>query len=302
MSTLTGMLGEEPGIKILDFSQIVIAVVTANFEPNEVNIDMMRHVALNSIRYNILKFKKKYPITVLAYDNGENDYWRRDISYYYKKHRKLVHEEQKEEGGWDWDNIYKCLNIIKQEMKEYFPYISIDVDRAEADDIIGVISKKYGLERDILIVSSDGDFTQLHNGSVRQWSPIMKKWVTFKFGSARRDLLMKIIKGDQKDTIANIKSEPDYYLTREKGDRAPVISKKFLAPLLEAKDPKSLLSGKELERFIENEKLLDLDLIPANIQDEILRQYEIKPAGRGKIYKYLVKNRLTKLMANVDDF
>lgn len=300
--SLTSLLGEEPGIKILDFSQIVIAVVVANFKPNEVNIDMMRHVALNSIRYNVAKFNKKYPITVLAYDNGQDGYWRRDISYYYKKHRSLVHEEQKEEGGWDWDNIYKCLNIIKQEMKDNFPYISIDVDKGEADDIIGVLSRKFGSSRDVLIISSDGDFTQLHYGDVRQWSPRDKKWVTVKYGSPRRDLLMKIIKGDQKDTIANIKSAPDYFYTREKGDRAPVISQKFLAPLLEAKDPKSLLTGKELERFIENEKLLDLSLIPDNISEEILRQYEVKPAGRGKIYSYLVKNGLTKLMTNVSDF
>lgn len=300
--SLNTFLGEEPGIKIIDFSQIVIAAVTANFKPNEVNMDMMRHVALNSIRFNVKKFKKKYPITVIARDNGENGYWRRDLAYYYKKHRKLKHEEEKEDGGWDWDNIYLCLNTIFKEVQENFPYICIDVDKAEADDIIGVLSQKYGPVRDVLIISSDGDFTPLHKYGVRQWSPMMKKWVTVKHGSPRRDLLMKIIKGDQKDTIANIKSKPDYFLTREVGDRAPSISAKFLAPLLEAKDPKELLTGDELKRYEENEKLLDLDLTPDNIRIEILRQFEIKPPGRAKIYKYLVKNRMTKLMQDMDDF
>lgn len=302
MSNLSALMGEEPGIKVIDFSQIVIAAVTANFEPNDVNMDMMRHVALNSIRFNIKKFKKAYPITVIARDNGANGYWRRDLAYYYKKHRKVKHEEEKDEGGWDWDNIYTCLNTVFNEVKENFPYICIDVDKAEADDIIGVLSKKFGPVRDVLVISSDGDFTQLHKYGIRQWSPMMKKWVKCKHGSPRRDLLMKIIAGDQKDTIANIRSEPDYFYTREKGDRAPVISKKFLAPLLEAKDPKEVLTGKELQRYEENEKLLDLDLIPANIEQEILRQFEIKPAGRGKIYKYFVKSGLTKLMTEMDDF
>lgn len=300
--SLSTFMGEEPGIKVLDFSQLVIAAVTANFEPNEVNMDMMRHVALNSIRFNCKKFNKRYPITVIARDNGENGYWRRDLSYYYKKHRKIKHETEKDEGGWDWDNIYLCLNTIFKEVQENFPYICIDVDKAEADDIIGVLSKTFAEERDFLIVSSDSDFTQLQKYGVSQWSPLLKKWVKCKHGSPRRDLLMKIITGDQKDTISNIKSKSDYFLTREKGDRAPAISKKYLAPLLEAKDPKILLSGEELKRFEENEKLLDLDLIPDNIEKEILRQFEIKPAPRGRIYKYLVKHGLTKLIADMDNF
>lgn len=294
-------MDEKPGVKVIDFSQIVIAVVTANFEPNEVNIDMMRHVALNSIRNNVVKFNAKYPITVIARDNSTNNYWRRDLSYYYKKHRKLNHEEEKAEGGWDWDNIYECLNIIFAEIKENLPYICIDVEKVEADDIIGVLALELK-DRDILILSSDGDFTQLHKGNVRQYSPLMKQWVKFKHGSARDDLLFKIITGDQKDTIANIKSKPDYYLTREKGDRAPSITKKFMAPLLESKDPKSLLTGTELERFIENEKLLDLTLIPEEYKIEILRQFDIKPAGKAKLYKYLLKHKLNKLMEKINEF
>lgn len=300
--TLSTLMGEEPGIKIIDFSQIVIAAVTANFEPNDVNMDMMRHVALNSIKFNIKKFSKQYPITVIARDNGENGYWRRDIAPYYKKHRKAKHEEEKDAGGWDWDNIYTCLNTIYYEIKENFPYICIDVDKAEADDIIGVLSKKFGPVRDVLVISSDGDFTQLHGYGIRQWSPMMKKWVKCKHGSPRRDLLMKIIAGDQKDTIANIKSKADYHLVREKGDRAPSISQKFLAPLLEAKDPKTLLEGDLLKRYEENEKLLDLNLIPANIEQQILEQFEVKPAPRSRVYKYMIKNRLSKLLPDVSEF
>ncbi|QHJ78854.1 MAG: hypothetical protein [Caudoviricetes sp.] len=302
MNDLTSVMGEQPGIQIIDYSQILIAAITANFEPNDVNMDMMRHVALNSIRHNVLKFKKRYPVVVIARDNSVNGYWRRDLAYYYKKHRKIKHQEEKDEGGWDWNNIYTCMNTVFAEIRDNFPYICIDIDKAEADDIIGVLSRHMGPVRDVLVVSSDGDFTQLHQYGIRQWSPMMKKWVKCKHGSPRRDLLMKIIAGDGKDTIANIKSKSDYFLTRETGDRAPNITKKYLAPLLEAKDPKELLSGTELERFIENEKLLDLTLIPDNIEKEILRQFEITPAPRGRIYKYLVKNRMVKLLNNVSEF
>ena len=71
--------------------------------------------------------------------------------------------------------MYDKLNLLKSELAEWFPYKLIQVDKAEADDIIAVLVDFLG-ER-TLILSSDKDFVQLHNFNVRQYSPIQKKFV-----------------------------------------------------------------------------------------------------------------------------
>ena len=69
----------------------------------------------------------------------------------------------------DWSSIFNSLNKIREELKEFFPYKVIQVETAEADDIIatlvmnreeklnGVVSE----QEPILILSSDKDFVQL---------------------------------------------------------------------------------------------------------------------------------------------
>jgi 5'-3' exonuclease len=53
------------------------------------------------------------------------------------------------------------LSKFKQELKDNFPYKVIDVEGAEADDIIGTLVPRHIMHEDILIISSDGDFLQL---------------------------------------------------------------------------------------------------------------------------------------------
>ena len=38
--------------------------------------------------------------------------------------------------------IYECLDYVKEELDNGFPYNVIEVDNAEADDVIGTLSKK----------------------------------------------------------------------------------------------------------------------------------------------------------------
>ena len=80
---------------------------------------------------------------------------------------------------YDWNEIFTALNSIRDEIRENAPYKVIQVERAEADDIMGTICTEHGQQlggEPILILSGDKDFQQLQTYSnVEQYSPILKK-------------------------------------------------------------------------------------------------------------------------------
>lgn len=290
---------KDDNMVIVDYSQIVISTLMATMKPNEeIDENLIRHIVLNTIRHNVIKFRKEYPDIVIAVDNAKKGYWRRKVAHYYKKSRA----EGREKSEWDWDTIFKGMASVKEELIENFPYTVIDQDYTEADDIIGVLVERFSPVRKILIVSSDGDFTQLHNKNVKQWSPMGKKFVKPKNGSPRNDLIFKILKGDKKDGIAPLKCRADYWMTKKEGERAPSVTKKELLAAFDHENPIELYEKFE-DRYKENERLLDLTKIPQKIKDGILNKYEkYERAPRSKIYPYMVKMKLSKLTESISDF
>ena len=292
------------GTNLIDFSQIVISTIMHTYnEGDKIDTKLVRHVVLNTLRYNVLKNKQLYPNIVICVDNSKDGYWRRKLCYYYKKNR----HDKREESEWDWEGIFEGMHTVIAELKETFPYIVIDNPHTEADDVIGVLAEYISLnhpETPILITSSDGDFTQLQiHPKVKQWSPMQKKWVKPKHGSPTRDLLYKIIKGDKKDAVAAYTSPSDYWITRLDGEKQKSIKTKFMAEVFEAKDFKSMFEGEELRRIKENEILLDLRRIPDSIKNPILHEYLHQvPAKRGGIYRYFVKHALVKLLDVSSEF
>lgn len=303
-------LRNSDGIVLVDFSQICISTITAMYKPNDtLDIDMLRHVILNTLRSNVFKFKKQYPDIVIAIDNGEGGYWRKVEAWYYKFSRK----SGRDKTGLDWDTIFKAMSTVKEELKQIFPLYVIDIPGLEADDIIGHISKLYSPVTKVLIVSSDGDFTQLHNKRVKQWSPMQKKYVKFKNGSGQRDLWFKVIKGDKKDGIAGFLAPNDHYTLDADPDtgkkpRAPSVSAKVLASLIDSDvnnldEVKTKVTAEQFERIKENLVLLDLNNLPewvTKIIEEQLNNYDL-PNGR-RLYSYTITHRLSKLRANIQDF
>ena len=55
--------------------------------------------------------------------------------------------------------------------------------------------------------------------------------------------------------------------------------------------------------WLRNKILIDFDLIPKDISDAILKQYnEEKKYQQGQLMNYFIKNRLKYLMENMGDF
>lgn len=311
MSSLNFLLEDEDqlkaGVALVDFSQLALATVTHTYlnrdEPLE--LDFIRHLILDTIRYNVTKFKNEgYDKFIFCIDNAKPMYWRREFAWYYKKLRKI----SRDGSSFDWDQYYKIIEVIIQELQMYMPYIFINVSKAEADDCIGVLVKKLTLQGiPVIIVSSDGDYSQLHKfPNVKQWSPMHKKFVTSKSGSPKLDLFTKIIKGDKKDTVSGIKVRSSFYLDKLEGERTPQSSAAFVESLVDAENDEAiqkLLTEDQWKRFVENRILIDFDYIREDIQEAILKAYdEAKPAPRGKIYSYFVKKGLKKLLTETNSF
>ena len=310
LSETDHVLKDSKGIVIVDFSQIAISTITAMYKPNdELSVDMLRHVILNTLRANVFKYKNKYPDVIIAVDNAKGGYWRKQEAWYYKYSRK----EGREKSDFDWKTVFDAMDTVKNELRDIFPLRIIDERGLEADDIIAVIAKAYSPVVPVLIVSSDGDFTQCHNKNVKQWSPMQKKWVKSKNGGPQRDLWMKVLRGDKKDGIAGFLAKSDHYTLPADPDtgrkpRAPSVTKKIIAELIDSDvnnldEVRSKVTNEQFERIKENLLLLDLNNLPQWVTDAVLKQvneYDV-PNGR-KLYSYTIKHRLTKLRDNIQDF
>ena len=253
-----------------------------------VDEDMVRHMILNSVRLYRNMFKEKYGEVVLTYDSRH--YWRRDFFPQYKASRRKSREKDLK----DWDNIFSALNMIKAEFKENLPYKYLEVYGAEADDIIGTLCKKES--EPIMIVSGDKDFIQLHKyNNVHQYSPIVKKHIT----GHNPDTYIRthILKGDTSDGVPNVLSVDD---TFTEGIRQRPLGKKKIETWLESMDS---MPDETKRNYQRNEKLISLDKIPQDLEEQILSEIDAAPHGdRSKLLNYFIKNRLKELTESIGDF
>ena len=288
---------------LIDFTQIAIGslMVAINRGGQEVDDTLVRHLVLNNLRYYRSRFTEKYGELVICCDSKH--YWRRDYFPNYKANRK----KDRESSGYDWNFIFTTLNNVRDEIKEYFPYKVIEIYGAEADDIIAILTKQVQDDPDNIIISSDKDFIQLHGLHVQQYSPVSKKLVNDT--SPLEYLREHIIKGDRSDGVPNVLS-PDDTFTESK--RQKPIRKTMLITLTEAMDkwePKDLFQLAKCNRdtwvrnWQRNETLIDLDRIPNDLRDEILREFNNAPTGdRSKLFNYFVEKKLNNLIQSIGDF
>ena len=284
---------------LVDFNQIAISNLMINLKMSHIDgveEDMLRHMILNSLRFNRNKFNKDYGELIICCD-GRNT-WRKDVFPFYKQNRKKTRDA----SGYDWGKIFNVLNTIREELDEYFPYKVIHIDKAEADDIIAVLAKNL-IDEKVLILSGDKDFMQLQKfDNVKQYSPVQKKFLRVK--NPKEFLFEHIARGDVGDGIPNCLSKDSTFVT---GERQTPVTKKRLEEWMQA----GKVNYKDGEvGFDRNRRLIDLDYIPEDLRNEIILQYEAaKPLHSGDelvarrgLLNYFVKNRLSKLMPNIQEF
>ena len=284
---------------LIDLNQVLLSGLMAQISGQKnVNLeeDLIRHLILNILRNHIKNFKSDYGEVVLCCDNRK--YWRKDFFPFYKASRK----KNREKSNLDWNLIFNMLAKFKDELKENFPYKVIDVEGAEADDIIGTLVPRHIAHENIVIISSDGDFLQLQKYNtgkytVKQYNPAQKKFL--KSENPVEELKQKIIQGDKGDGIPNIFSPNDCFV-REL--RQKPITKGTLSKLL-SEDIVKENNDYVKAGFLRNQTLIDLSYIPKEIKESIINNYEdMKPAPRNKLFNYFVEKKLMNLMDNLGEF
>ena len=255
---------------------------------------MVRHMILNSLRMYRQMFNEEYGELVICYDSKH--YWRRDYYPEYKASRKKTRDS----SGHDWDDIFEFLNMMKEEIKDNFPYKVLEVYGAEADDIIATLCHELEFDNGkTLILSGDKDFVQLQKyTNVSQYSPITKKFVN---GIDPNEYLYEhVLKGDTGDGVPNVLSPDNTFVD---GLRQKPLSKKkiteWAGPMCE-----QMLPNDEVKRnYQRNKKLIDLTQSPDELFIECKKAYDDAPEGdRSKLLNYFIKNRLQELMSNIGDF
>lgn len=276
---------------LIDFTQTIIAGLMAQLKINdgEVSEDLLRHMILNSVRNYQKRYSGDYGQIVLCTDAANP--WRRDYFPQYKANRKKARDA----SDMDWKFIFDTLHKVKMEIKENFPYKYMYVENCEADDIIAVLTKHYSDKEDILIVSGDKDFQQLHKyRGVQQWSPNLNRMIKCE----EPELFLKehILRGDKSDGIPNILSNDNCLDEgiRQTPLRKPVVDK-YMRITIENDD-------KYYRNYLRNETLIDLDKIPSDIESNILTEFTHLEVPSGLVFDYLRKHRLNDLLDNIEDF
>ena len=285
---------------IVDINQIMISNLMVQISGRnavELNEDLVRHMVLNSLRAHNKKFRKEYGEMVIACDS--KNVWRREIFPNYKAGRKA----NRAKSEHDWDAIFSMLHNIKNEIKTFLPYKVIEIETAEADDIIATLIKRTKRiiapehKKNVLILSGDKDFIQLHDKNVKQYNPVLNKFV----GKGEEPSLYikeHILKGDRSDGIPNVLSDDNVFV---EGRRQRPLSKKKINSWVG--EVFMTFTEEEQKNYDRNRKLIDLSCIPHDIEAKINDEFSnVKVATRDKILGYFINKKLKTLIEVIDEF
>ena len=276
---------------IVDINQIMISnlMVTIHRDNLELSEDLVRHMVLNSLRGHNKKFRKEYGDMVIACDSG--NVWRRQAFPNYKAGRK----ETREKSEHDWTMIFDILSKVKDEIKTFLPYKVIEVESVEADDIIAVLCRR--TNEKVLILSGDKDFIQLHNDRIKQYNPVLNKFV----GQGENPSIYireHILKGDRSDGIPNVLSDDNVFI---EGRRQRPLSKKKIEAWCNEIVP--TFNEEEQKNYDRNKQLIDLSCVPKELEDKINREFDnFEVATRDKILGYFINKKLKTLIESIDEF
>ena len=279
---------------LLDYSQIALSNIIVQKLNDE---SMIRHMILNSIRMYNKRYREEYGQMVICAD-GMNT-WRKDYFPYYKAKRR----KNRDSSDQDWNEIFRILHLVRDEIKENLPYKVVHMEGVEADDIIASLvlqSQEFGMNEPIMIVSSDKDFIQLQKfNNVKQFSPIQKKMV--KDDNPRTYLFNHIMKGDSGDGIPNVLSDDDTFVSDK--TQSP-LRKTRIAEWLENSDNlRNVMEETIYRNYQRNKKLIDLTEVPESIQEAIINNYnDQKVAMKMRVLNYLIKKRCNQLIEVVEEF
>ena len=282
---------------IYDFSGIALSTITVEKNLNE---GMIRHMILNTIRMYRKKFpKSQYGDVIIACDGANS--WRREAFPQYKASRR----KGRDTSTFNWEEAFRILNLVREELRDNFPYKVIHVDRCEADDVIGTLvenTHEFGNYEEVMIISADNDFVQLQKyGNVKQFSPLLKKFV--KDDNPKLKMITHIIRGDKGDGVPNILSDDNVFV--EDRRQTTISAKKFdeIAEALTG-DHGEAKTKDWYRNYERNRLLVNLEYTPDIYKKEILKCFGNQDTtGKGaKILPFLIDKKCKILIEVAAEF
>ena len=224
---------------------------------NDDFVNMFKKKTASTIIDLSKKFKCPVKDIIFACDGARSNLWRTNSEHVedYKGTRKNV------------AGIGKMIKIGYETLRnmDISPRF-ISCHDAEADDIIAVLSRKINKENpdfEIKIITSDKDLEQLCNDNICLHSLKNKFPKSILKFDPKISLMIKIIGGDKSDNILPIANR---------------LGKNKILSLAQSEEKlQEFLSNSSDEiksRFESNKKIIDLSLIPDDIQSRIIEKYE----------------------------
>lgn len=287
---------------LLDMQQVMIANMTRQLgthQNTELNIELLRHMVLNTVRLINKTHAPQFGELIIACEGGYN--WRKEFFPYYKIERS----RNRNSSEINWRVIFDSFDLIQEEIKQNFPYRVVKVYKAEADDVIGVLSSYASTElhlpkEKVLIISGDKDFKQLGDIAT-QYDHIKKRLMNC--ADPKIFLREHIIRGDRSDSIPNVLSSNNTYASEVKIPQKK-ITQNVINNFLQAENPLDVCENDEIRaNWIRNETLIDLSKSPTEIKKQILEEYN-KEANkdRTKLMQYFIDKNLKRLHDKIGEF
>lgn len=296
---------------LFDFNNLTIrsffGVKEITEDKNNIQWGLWIHNVFNSIYQCIWKFENVEEV-ILAVDDSNS--WRKSFYNRYKESRK----KKKEKTHVDWKELYKMMNKLANEFKHHMPFKVLKIRSAEADDVIGVLTKSF--ENPCVVIARDEDYFQnlAKNENLRIYDPIQQKLYAkadINGGDIKNFLLKLIFCGQSKDDIPNILTPDDWGLTEEtKGKRRPGFGEKAfekiqndLAGFINKGYTNPRYGRVDLSSNLKrNRILMDFDKIPDTIVDRIYQAYNhshnLPPLEN--IYLFFEKYSLKAFMEDIN--
>ena len=274
---------------LVDANQIAIShLMVRNKIEDGINIDSIRKSIVRVIARIAKRFGTDYGQVILCYD--DKNYWRREIFPFYKKNRK----QERASSKYDWDEVFSVLNKIRDEIKGNLPYHVIQVQGAEADDVIASLcihNSKRETPEPTLILSADKDFIQLHKYDfVSQYDPIRNRWIENE--NPVQYLQEHIVRGDRSDGIPNILTCDDAIVS---GKTQKKMSKEKIAALANL-DPEQFTNYIRLRNWKRNSQLIDFTHIPQQVVERILTTFSKNRPVESVSIDYFIQNNIQDLI------
>ncbi len=235
-------------------------VLETDLAENEEFLKIMKKQFINTTKRLKFKYNVKYQHIFYIKDSPSEQNWRKKFYEEYKNNRNGTKYKNK---NFQLGNLFKKIyRKIYPIIKEKFNINIIQINNAEADDTISVITQNIPNHVITIIISSDTDYLQLLTRNNIFIYTLNGQLVNKKLEgkTAEEKLLCKVLYGDKTDNIPPCITNTKlikYYLENP------------LALFNELKSNQEIFNKFNLNRL-----LIDFTYIPTNIKDNILLQYE----------------------------